>query len=227
LLSQRNEDCKLDWYKGGYRCCEHHDFVTEQVPKNIPPLTVMAKFSFKVVDATPDTRVVQQGSFDVTGHNAEYAIPACDPTQGTEPRSECVHIATRRVSIAEALGISHEDLGYCPNGYMQLITARGHQHVAGLGMELYDDRTGQLICRSKPVIGTVRDEPGNEKGFISGIPPCVWGPGFRNPPSLRFSDSVIITSRYNSSETHYGVMGFWFWQAHVDCNRTHKNQVLV
>lgn len=228
LLSQRNEDCKLDWYKGGYRCCEHHDFVTEQDPTHgSNPLTVFAKFSFKIVDVTPDVRVVQQGSFDVTGHNAEYAIPACDPSQGTEPRSSCVHIADRRVKIAEALGLSKQALSQCPNGYMQLITARGHQHVAGLGMELYDDRTGQLICQSKPVVGTVPDEAGNEKGFISGIPPCVWGPGFRNPPALPFTSSVTMVSRYNSSEAHHGVMGFWFYQAHIDCNRTGKPSLLV
>lgn len=227
LLLQKNEDCKLDWYKGGYRCCEHHDLVTEQVPKNVPPLTVMAKFSFKITDATSDIRVVQQGSFDVTGNNAEYAIPACNPSQGTVPRSNCVHVATRRENIAAALHLSEQILEHCPNGYMQLITARGHQHVAGLGMELYDDSTGQLVCSSKPIIGSVQDEPGNEKGFISGIPPCVWGPGHGTPPSLRFTDSVTIISRYNSSEAHHGVMGFWFWQAHIDCNRTGKVSVLV
>merc|ERR1711957_828297 len=135
--------------------------------------TVYGKFTFRIEDLTPETQLVQQGNFDVTGHNAEYNIPACDPSAGTVPRNECVHVATNRVLVADALDAA-KYMPLCPNGFMELITARGHQHVAALGMELYDDSTGQLLCASRPQI---RD------GFIAGIPPCVWGPPpFRPPP---------------------------------------------
>jgi len=207
LLYQQNPDCKLAWYRGGYRCCENGNFVVEHPKMDAPKDQVYGKFTFRVDEVTKQTKIVTSGQFDVTGHNAEYSIQACDPSTGTLERQDCIHLATNVVP-----------LNALPAGTgFELITARGHQHVAGLGMEMYNDRTGELICASHPTHGTgLPTDAGNEGGYIVGIPPCVWGPApLRPPPRFTREDALRIVSRYNSTETHHGVMGFWFVQYHL------------
>jgi hypothetical protein len=219
LLFQKNPDCALAGYKGGYRCCEDGVFVVEHPKLEAPKDTVYGKFTFRIDDVTPATKAVLSQQIDVAGGNAEYSIEACDPSQGTVPRQDCVHVAT-----------FVQDFSAAPPGvHFELITARGHQHVGGLGMELYNERTGELLCASHPVHGTgPPTEAGNEGGFIVGTPPCVWGPA-PLPPPPRFSrqDAVRVVSRYNSTETHHGVMGFWFHQYHMFSADSNSNSVLV
>lgn len=174
-----------------------------------PVRTVYGKWTFRVTEVKAHTQAVVPGAFDVAGGNAEYSIPACKPSEGTERQSECIHMASTQQSIGLALKISDELYARCPNGYAELVHAHGHQHVAGLGMELYDDNTGELLCATKPIY---------KDGFIVGIPPCVWGPPpLRPPPILHWNDSIFMTSRYNSTEEHHGVMGFWFVQVAHQC----------
>merc|ERR1712083_618587 len=119
---------------------------------------------------------------------------------------ECVHIATSMDKVYS------EGAAVDPDLLVELITARGHQHVGGLGMEMYNERTGQLLCASKPRYGK-GSAAGDEFGYMVGVPPCVWGPPpMRPPPRLRAGDLLRTVSRYNSTEGHLGVMGFWFMQ---------------
>jgi hypothetical protein len=201
LLEERNSGCELGWYKGGYRCCDNGVYVSENPKTDAPKDTVFGKFTFRIDDFN-EQYGASFSQIDVTGNNGEYAIPKCDPSK----EQPCIH-------IAESVDFAWPDLGQTsPDTLVEFLTARGHQHVAGLGMELYNVQTGELLCASHPIYGT-GSEAGNETGYIVGVPPCVWGPPpLRQPPRLRAGDKVRTVSRYNSTEGHYGVMGLWFMQ---------------
>lgn len=100
-----------------------------------------------------------------------------------------------------------------PNELLDLVHAWGHQHVGALGMELYSEQTGQLLCRTRPRYGG-GSGPGDEAGFLVGIPPCVWGPPpLAPPPRLRRGDLLRTVARYSSERALYGVMSLWLMMA--------------
>jgi len=102
---------------------------------------VYGKWTFHAVGTEKSTQPVIAGAFDVAGGNAEYDVPACNrPVQQQGNHIEgCVHIASTTQSVSLAMKTSEEMLAECPKGYMELVHAHGHQHAAGLGMELYED----------------------------------------------------------------------------------------
>jgi len=201
LLRERNRACSLDRYIGGYRCCENEVFVTEHPKTHGPKLTVYGQFTIRFSDITPWTFKAVHAMVDVTGHNAEYDVPKCKG-------KDCVHVVTHVADVWQGMQQPHLTL---PWDHLELLTARGHQHVGGIGMELYNNRTGELLCKSQPRYGE-----GSEAGYLVGIPPCVWGsPPLRPPPQLQRGDLVRIVSRYDSTEEHLGVMGFWFMQVAI------------
>lgn len=232
LVEQHNECCELGWYKGGYRCCENGAFVSEKVDKSAPKDTVVGKFTIRFDDAVDEgTREVFFHQIDVAGFNAEYSVPGnckmgitmkkCQEIAKVDPHvncsEPCVHYATDELPFFTNLGKLDPFVRSNPFAEVELITARGHQHYGGLGMELINAKTGEVLCASSPTHGTGGvDEPGNERGYIVGIPPCVWGPPpLKAPPRLRAMDLVRTVSRYNATEAHHGVMGFWFTQMSI------------
>merc|ERR1712188_312952 len=78
---------------------------------------------------------------------------------------------------------------------IKLVAAHFHCHAPTcLSVALYNNNTGDLICKEQPVYGQDRGgnpgsghiEPGpfNEAGYIA-VPPCVWGSdeyGLEAPP---------------------------------------------
>merc|ERR1712226_338784 len=56
MLFQQNPACKLEWYTGGYRCCEHGSFVSRQKQLKAPMDWVVAKFTITIDDVLPETR---------------------------------------------------------------------------------------------------------------------------------------------------------------------------
>ena len=56
--------------------------------------------------------------------------------------------------------------------------------------------------------GAVHDE----KGFVVGIAPCVWGSaaeGLRAPPRIHLDSNYTSVKRVNSTNGHWGVMALW------------------
>eukprot|EP00928_Gymnodinium_smaydae_P100336 TRINITY_DN9821_c0_g2_i1.p1 TRINITY_DN9821_c0_g2~~TRINITY_DN9821_c0_g2_i1.p1 ORF type:complete len:461 (-),score=67.66 TRINITY_DN9821_c0_g2_i1:335-1717(-) len=231
LLAQHNNACKLDWYKGGYRCCENGTFVNEEPRLDAETITFQGKFTIRYDDEPvgADIKHVVSHSLDCSGGNAEYDIPKCNPAEGTVPAEGCVHVVSDVFQVFDNFHPEHFDPvpRFAPLGStIEILTARGHQHKAGLGMELYDERTGQLICATKPIYGN-GTAAGNELGFDVGIPPCVWGPPpLSPPPKFKPWDKVRIVSRYNSTEEHLGVMCFFFLQVAITMPHASGNLVV-
>ena len=77
--------------------------------------------------------------------------------------------------------------------------------------ELWNRDTGELICRNTAVYGNGTD-PLDEKGYVVGIPPCVWGSaeeGLLPPPVLSLDTNLTSIKRANSTNGHWGVMALW------------------
>lgn len=213
---ENNTACSLATYKGGLRCCMDGVFVTESPDLEAPADRVFAKFTFHFEDATPETQAADiAGCCDVVGdlnnlgENYEYDIPLCDPTS----RPNCVHKATTVQMVDKFMRQPADPAWNHTPGAMSdlidLVWAYGHQHIGGLGTEIYDDSTGELLCSSKPIYGR-GEGPGNEDGYVVGLTSCAWGPPpLRPPPRMRRDNKLRIVGLYNSSQAHIGVMTQW------------------
>ena len=193
-MLQNNND---DRYTGGQSAC-HHMFSLLDADQDIPwpdqPIEYTQKFRVWYQDWDPSfhtgikySHMSLGDNWDVgagpNGVGAEFDVPKC---------SEGV------------AGCSLED-GHWVHTITGLWTGIGrpvvpHMHCHAptcLSMTLYDNSTGQIICKSQAVFGgtgrvdTARmDEP----GFIL-VPPCVWGreeDGFEAPPDLTGVDLYMV-----------------------------------
>ena len=75
--------------------------------------------------------------------------------------------------------------------------------------ELYNEDTGQLICRQEPVYGTSHwtpENPYDEEGYVL-IPPCLWGSeeeGLVPGPYLSYGTNMLSIKKNNNTNGHYG-----------------------
>ena len=85
-----------------------------------------------------------------------------------------------------------------------------------LSMELFNEDTGESICRNVPTYGTLRanatgERRFEEEGYLA-LPPCVWGSteqGLPEPPLLRWDANLTAIKRCNSTYGHTGEMARW------------------
>ena len=160
--------------------------------------------------------------------NNEYSVPksaaACgDPAT---PPSECVHTIRSRFTGRDMLDVGRGcmvvgDASACANvsrieaggGAFALTYAAAHCHApACLSMELWDADSGELVCRNEPTLGTGEGGVHDERGFVVGIAPCLWGgaaEGLRPPPRIRLDGNYTSVKRVNSTNGHWGVMALW------------------
>ena len=98
-------------------------------------------------------------------------------------------------------------------GYFDLVYAAAHCHSpACLSVELWNDDTGELLCRNEPMYGNGTAPIHDEVGFAVGIAPCVFGSaeeGLRTPPRLQLTSNLTTIKRTNNTNGHWGVMALW------------------
>lgn len=215
LIDQGNPSCSLETYQGGYRCCENGVFLTDDIPG---PLAMSHPLQMKITvtyyeDLQSPQIVTHTNCCDASGNstakgNIEYDVPQCPA--GTPPEL-CEHIVTSVQPLD--LSLRHHGHSSHPDRLLDLVHAWGHQHIGAIGMELWNEQTGQLLCKTQPRYGN-GTQVGNEAGFLVGIPPCVWGPPpLPAPPRLRARDLIRTVARYNSSVPRHGVMSLWLMEA--------------
>ena len=79
-------------------------------------------------------------------------------------------------------------------------------------MELWNDRTGELLCRQTPIYGGTGDRTVGDKfdepGYIL-TPPCLWGadPALE-PMPLASGVKFMVKAITNSTYRHHGEMAF-------------------
>ena len=141
--------------------------------------------------------------------------------------AECTHTIASRFSGRDALGLGRGcmvqgDANACADvrriesegaGVYRLLYAAAHCHApACLSMELWDEDRRELLCRNVPTIGEGVAPTHDEKGFVVGIAPCLWGSadeGLLPPPLLRLNGTYKSIKRVNSTYGHWGVMALW------------------
>lgn len=189
-------------YKGGLGCCPDNGQCRMKKgyflgPKHIIYLkyTIMwvhwdeyvVPVKIYILDVTDSWKRSNETNGMSIEHNCmvEYLVEACSKSHG------CVDVKRASVPIKEG-------------GY--IIYSVGHQHVGAIRSTLYG-QDGRVICNSYPKYGTGK-EAGNEKGYIVAMSACYPKPG-----SIKLFDGEILklTTIYNNSMMHTGVMGHFYF----------------
>ena len=153
------------------------------------------RFYFQEYDATRHVIVHPRTVWAIGAFIGEYDVPQCAP--GT-PAEQC----------------SHEIWGVVKAGGDNLHIAAAHFHCHAptcLAMEIWNNATGELICRQRPVYGgtgKIAEHKFDEPGYIA-TPPCLWGdaPGLA-PMPLASGVEFTIRAITNNTYGHHGEMAF-------------------
>ena len=162
-------------------------------------------------------------------YNNEYDVPKSewDCLDPTTPVENCTHQLTSRFTgrdlvagpSACMLGGDAKTAG-CANitkieeqgGEYLLMYAAAHCHTPACeSLELWNDDTGELLCRNEPVYGS-GNAAHNESAYVVGIPPCVWGSadeGLVPPPRIHLNSNLSCVKRNNNTNGHWGTMALW------------------
>lgn len=212
LRAENNTVCAAATYHGGLRCCEDSQFCLEKEDLAAQPhtSTYYLRYTIEYSEVVPENRALYlAGCCDASGDeshhgNIEYDIPVCDP----EVHPGCVHTLSTRQAIDIGQSSVYKFLqggDSSPDREVELVYAVGHQHRGGLGIHMYDEKSGDLLCSSVPTYGTGADV-GNESGYVVTISTCTFDP----PRRMRASDLVRIVALYNNTEAHTGVMSLMY-----------------
>ncbi|UIZ21502.1 hypothetical protein KXD40_000520 [Peronospora effusa] len=212
LLDEENTVCSAKTYHGGLRCCKDAEYCLEHGELEVAAssnATYYLRYSLDYAEIVPENRPLYlaaccdaSGGLDHMG-NIEYDVPACDPN--THPG--CVHtLSTRqRLNSGSIPLFSYHQHSPEPEREVELVYAVGHQHRGGLGIQLYDDASGDLLCASVPKYGS-GTEAGNEDGYVISMSTCTFDP----PRRMRTTDIVRVVALYNNTLPHTGVMSIMY-----------------
>ena len=244
LVEQGNSVCNISAYGGGLKCCQGGSFLLD-AEQEVPPAndTWRLKYRFYHEDATveeddstamaPSHRNVYRVWWSTEATNNEYDVPksqaACD--DAATPAELCVHTIRSQFHGADMLSLGsgcmvHGDPNGCINasliaerdgGHFDLLYAGAHCHSpACISVELWNNDTGELLCRNAPTYGNGSSAVHDEVGFAVGIPPCVWGSaeeGLQSPPRLHLTSNLTTIKHANNTHGHWGVMALWQMRA--------------
>lgn len=231
MLASGNPSCNLTTYEGGWRCCSDGVMLVDTskcVEKDCaewPKDEVYVKFTMQYEDHLPNVTLplFAQACCDVTSStfgdgNIEYDIPKCPPNT---PTVDCVH----SFETIQPMDQFNDSITYTlPNGTVlsegdvevDLVFAVAHMHVGGIALEMIDAVTNESLCLASRDDGMIvygnRTVPGDEKGYVVGIYPCVWGGNGTVPPRRRRRHPIRTRAVYNASEGLTGVMSLWLNQ---------------
>lgn len=227
LLSTHNAICNITEYNGGLYCCHDQSILIDADQDPGPGIdTWRMKYRFYF-----EEYVNQSNTFRIwwstEAYNNEYDVPksTADCLNPATPAADCTHVIRSDFTGKDFFGPSGCMVGGDPNacgdvnkirdeygGKFQMTYAAFHCHApACIKGELWDMDTGKLICRNVAEYGTGLS-PSDEKGYVVGIPPCVWGTaaeGLESPPILHLDGNYTTIKHANSTNGHWGVMALW------------------
>lgn len=227
IAKNKNPSCDVSTYVGGLACCRNGNFLLDEdqeIPDYVDTVYYKWRFYFEDWDPTKHVQAVHlewalngcdSGGGHMGCHTIEYDIPQAPP--GTPPEA-AVHNVTSYFTTKDMLTpCDARTQPYCADPKnvtstgVLLVMAGGHCHApACLSLELWNEDTGELLCRVTPVHGG-GDAAQDEKGYLW-LPHCAWGKaedGLRPPPVLRPETKLKSLKRENSTVYHYGVMAIW------------------
>lgn len=130
----------------------------------------------------------------IGANTAEYDVPRCPP--GT-PTDKCTHEITGTVTP--------------PGTDLHIVAAHYHCHAPTcLAIEVWNNKTGELLCREEPHYGggtnlLPNGDRFDEAGYID-QPPCLWGSPPLEPPPLVSGIPLFIKAVTNNTYGHTGEM---------------------
>jgi hypothetical protein len=202
LLDQRNPTCDIRTFRGGQNACRHLWSLLDadqEIPWLDQPLKYHLKFRiwFQEYD-----RGYHKSVYRTTwgiGSPVEYDVPQCPAGTQTDA---CIHTITGTFNVGQP----------SDGKMMRLVAAHFHCHAPScLSVELYNNRTGELLCREVPIYGSSQNhgDTFEEPGFIA-IPPCLFGDvahGLESPP-LVSGQRLHAIKTANSTYGHHGEMAW-------------------
>lgn len=222
LLDQQNPTCSLQTYAGGLQCARHLGYLLDkdQAPpwKDVQEYHMKFRFYFREYNSQ-ETQPLVRLYWMTEAYAGEYDVVQCD--KGTPPE-QCVQTITSRFKVKDIM----QDCGPAPGeGWcagagstdpsktlgVKLIYAGPHCHAPDcISMELYNAKTGKLLCGMQPEFGK-GTETYNEEGYVA-LPPCLWGnpeEGLLAPPLLPLDAELLSIKKNNNTYGHYGEMASW------------------
>ena len=197
VLADRNPTCDVRAYAGGLQVCKHMWSLldTHQAqPWPDQPLVYYQKYRFyyQSYDATRHVVASPRAVWAIGAFIGEYDVPQCKA--GT-PVQDCKH---------EIWGVVSNPKQYAPGLTLHIAAAHFHCHAPTcLAMEIWNNKTGELVCRQEPVYGgtgAIKEHKFDEPGYIA-QPPCLWGEGQGLEPmplasGVEFTIKAITNSTY-------------------------------
>lgn len=245
LLESRNPTCSIETYQGGLACCKHGQSLLDEdqeIPWPDQFLEYRLKFRFYFEEYKPAVETGEKPShkqlarlyWQTEAFAGEYDVTPCSP--GT-PRSQCVHVITARWKVRSMFleGPWGESWGTGPNSSdaegIELISAMPHCHAPScLSMELYNADTGDLLCRSEPIVGKSTETVYDELGYLT-IPPCLWSDnqedGLMAPVFLSSDTTLLAIKRNNNTFAHLGEMASWQMRGVIVMNLSKEEELAV
>ncbi|KAK9842004.1 hypothetical protein WJX81_003725 [Elliptochloris bilobata] len=179
--------CPDDPNRGSFLCC-----ASRTCPTEAPPVSVDYFIEYNVTyralgEQDKEVKPVDFFLFDVTGGVFEYQIVAPEGPNTTHSK------------------VRHEVIdGACPQKKdFNIVRCTGHQHVGSKCISMYNEDTHELICRSCPVYGTEKGEPGNEDGYVVKMTDDDLATPYKIAPGTR----VRLESLYQNDKRLLGAMG--------------------
>jgi hypothetical protein len=227
MIAQKNPTCDVRTYVGGLSCCHHLYYLTDKNQSGLissEELVYQMKARFYFQEYSPTKhKELYRWHWQTAMGAGEYDVPKC--AAGTPPE-ECVHEIHAKIQVKDfASGACNPRSGLnvltpaCKNNSVGFkpIFLGGHCHAPTcLSMELYNNDTGELLCRNVPTYGNLtKNATGarrfEEDGYLA-LPPCVWGAaeqGLLEPPLLTWDMNLSAIKRCNSTYGHTGEMARW------------------
>jgi hypothetical protein len=207
VLVQRNPSCDVRAYTGGLQTCKHMWSLLDadqEIPWQNQPLVYYQKYRWYFQEYKQGHHIVsmprQCWGIAAAGGHAEYDVPKAP--KGTPVEQAKYHIWGVVTPTGTWMGSSD----------LHLAAIHFHCHAAAcLAMEVWNNQTGELLCRQEPVYGGTGQidlSKYDEAGYIL-QPPCLWGNHTGLEPMPRVSGvPLLIKAITNSSYGHHGEMAF-------------------
>jgi len=232
LLTTHNPICNISAYNGGLLCCGGGSLLLD-ADQVVPEPSESYQLKYRFYFEEPASRgAAQRNLFRVwwstEATNNEYDVPQskADCFDPATPTELCVHTLKSTFTGRDMLDpgracMVRGDPNACGDvstieargGTFRLLYAAAHCHApACLSAELWDTDRDVLICRNEPTYGTGASDTHDERGYVVGIPPCVWGDeaaGLRPPLLVHLDANFSSIKRVNSTWGHWGVMALW------------------
>jgi len=210
MARQNNPACKLQTYHGGLRCCKHTWFLTDKEQDHLIPDAVdeyYLKFRFYFQEYVPAT-----SKTPASHQHLHHWVFLIDNAVNDYEESQCEDGSMCEGSIAAQLTVRTMGIEDIPKSFKGVtpLVITAHCHAPScIREELYNDLTGDLLCRAEAKYGQGTAHF-DERDYIA-LPPCLFGhqPGLRKPITLDPDTPLRAIKVFNNSYRHLGQMAQW------------------